>query len=669
MDAREQAARNHIFSCVTGSRAYGTSTATSDLDVRGVFAADPISRITPFFPVDQVEGPGDTVMFELSKYVRMVTDQNPNVVELLWVDPSDILRTTPAWEMLREARGQLLTRKVRHTYGGFATQALKQIKGRDRWINKPQPEEPPVPRDFLRMVHNVSLGRDANAAMPLDGRWTLVGAGRDLFLAYEGGTGSWHDAHGNLRTFTREEASGRLGNPPAAIVWFDRENYDARKRDHENYWTWKRERNPDRAALEAAQGMDGKNAAHLIRLLRTAREILREGVVRVRRPDAAELLSIRRGEVGYERVLEMAAEIEAGLAADEAASPLPRAVDQKLVGDLVMGMYEATWKRSALYAAASVWSPGDGTPPDPRGRVVAIDLEMTGFADPGRNQVVEFAAVEIVGGRVTGRTLHSYVDPRAKVNPFARRVHGLSRSFLEGKPTFAEAAPRLLEFIGSSPVVAHNAESDLRALNNDLALAGMPLLPRARAACTQRLATRLFGGAPMGLDALCDVFSMDRGPRERGHGALVDATLLADCLLRMSEMPLYAKASGVWVDKDLSPRKPRDEGAERCVGVSLVPGGARFELADGRVLETDLPDFPADTHALRLTGSNSVVVSPVLAGPDARPDNPLGPALLDVREGAVRRVVFAGGRPVWASRDAEEPAAVPEDVPAPAPGR
>jgi DNA polymerase III epsilon subunit len=576
MDARQQSEKNLIFRCLTGSRAYGTNNEHSDTDVRGVFAADPISLMTPFYPVEQVEGPGDTVLYELSKYVRLVVDQNPNIVELLWIEPEDVQFEAAPWRLLRDQRARLLTTKVAVTYGGFAAQALKQMKGRDRWLNKPQPVEPPQQRDFMTMVHNFSIGRsplevpqldtlyheglavlapsdgrEFNSRLPEDGNWTAVSIKSGLFLLYAGGSGTWFDAQGQLRVFTHEQAGRYCKGVPAAIVNFNQAEYDSRKRDHTHYWTWIRERNQERGAMEAKLGYDAKSGAHLIRILRTAKEILTEGVVRVRRPDAPELLAIRRGELAYEQISDMANELNAELPSLVEKSSLPAAVDKAMVGQLVMEMYERTWEQ-AVHRTQSV-VPRDlflqAHVPDVRGRIVILDLEMSGYADDGCYQVVEIAAIEIMGGLRTGRTFHAYVNPESKINPHATAIHGLTNDFLSGQQTFAQIQPKLMAFFANSPIVSHDAASDLRALNNDLRLSGVEPIGPGRVACSKRIAARLLYNGAMSLDTLCDAFSVDRRPRTRGHSAILDAALLSEAFLKMAKLPGYPSAKDVWITK------------------------------------------------------------------------------------------------------------------------
>jgi predicted nucleotidyltransferase len=73
--AQELMRDNMLVKHRAGSHAYGTAIATSDLDFRGVFVADPVNVRTPFFPVyeaeDQLEE--DTKLFELAHFMKLPT--------------------------------------------------------------------------------------------------------------------------------------------------------------------------------------------------------------------------------------------------------------------------------------------------------------------------------------------------------------------------------------------------------------------------------------------------------------------------------------------------------------------------------------------------------------------------------------------------------------------
>ena len=61
---------------------------------------------------------------------------------------------------------------------------------------------------------------------------------------------------------------------PVAVT---EKRFAAAMQEWEQYESWKKNRNPDRAAMEAKFGYDAKHASHLIRLLRMATEILEHG--------------------------------------------------------------------------------------------------------------------------------------------------------------------------------------------------------------------------------------------------------------------------------------------------------------------------------------------------------------------------------------------------------
>lgn len=94
---------NLIVKMYAGSHAYGMALPTSDVDFRGIFVGDPINIRTPFFPIGETEDPteDDTKIFELSKFMKLALDCNPNVVELLWTCEQHIVHDTPEYQLLR----------------------------------------------------------------------------------------------------------------------------------------------------------------------------------------------------------------------------------------------------------------------------------------------------------------------------------------------------------------------------------------------------------------------------------------------------------------------------------------------------------------------------------------------------------------------------------------
>jgi len=97
-----------------------------------------------------------------------------------------------------------------------------------------------------------------------------------------------------------------------------------------------RETGAKRAEDIEEHGMSTKNAMHLIRLARMGCEALETGEYNTRRPDADELLSIRRGEWSLEKVIEEGDGLLARMDAAAERSPLPEKVDREAVSEMLV---------------------------------------------------------------------------------------------------------------------------------------------------------------------------------------------------------------------------------------------------------------------------------------------------------------------------------------------
>jgi DNA polymerase-3 subunit epsilon len=166
-------------------------------------------------------------------------------------------------------------------------------------------------------------------------------------------------------------------------------------------------------------------------------------------------------------------------------------------------------------------------------REIIFDTETTGLDPKTGDRMVEIGCVEMVGRVETGRSFHAYFNPDRDMPVEAERVHGLSAAFLATKPRFAETADELLEFLGDSNLVAHNAGFDFGFLNNELELAGRAPISYDRMVDTVALARKKHPGAKLSLDALCTRYGIDRSHRVK-HGALLDAELLAQVYVELT---------------------------------------------------------------------------------------------------------------------------------------
>ncbi len=304
---------NLIVKHKAGSHAYGTNIATSDEDYRGIFVADPVNVRTPFFKIEEAEDTSeeDTKLYELANYMKLALDCNPNVIETLWVDDCDIVHSTDAYRMLRAHRRDLLSSKIAFTTSGYALAQLKRIKGHNKWINNPQPENPPVPKDFLSVVQWLGAEKNLHPDLNLyrdDHR--LIPFGNDMYgIVPAKGYQLWDDKYNKLNHIFEGERE-QYSNTYLMVVKWNRDEFNTRLEKWNQYWSWKKNRNETRSELEEHFGYDTKHAMHLVRLLRMGVEALRDEVILVKRPDAAELLAIRNGAWKYEDLVAYAEEMD-----------------------------------------------------------------------------------------------------------------------------------------------------------------------------------------------------------------------------------------------------------------------------------------------------------------------------------------------------------------------
>ena len=165
-------------------------------------------------------------------------------------------------------------------------------------------------------------------------------------------------------------------------------------------------------------------------------------------------------------------------------------------------------------------------------REIVLDTETTGFDPVEGDRIVEIGAVELMNHLPTGRTYHQYINPQRSMPAGAFEVHGLGDDFLRDKPVFASIGQAFLDFIADAKLVIHNASFDMKFLNHELKLIGLPEIPWPRAIDTLGIARQKFPGAANSLDALCRRFGVDNSAREK-HGALLDSEILAEVYLEL----------------------------------------------------------------------------------------------------------------------------------------
>jgi len=277
--------RDHtILLTIAGSRAYGIHTDASDVDVKGV-AIPP----APYFHgyaqrFAQADKPGHVQAFlgdlsdeeravcartklegsvyDLVKFIKLAADANPNILEVLFCREAEVRIANPLGRLLRERRALFLSAKAKHTYAGYAASQLRRIKGHRRWLLDP-PVAPPtraaygLPEQTLIPADQLAAARAA-VQKRMD-QWEIdfgVMAPAEVIHLQDHIRG--YLAEIMATTDARWRSAARtIGLDENLIAVMQREReYQAAQREWKQFQTWKKHRNPARAALEAKHGFD-----------------------------------------------------------------------------------------------------------------------------------------------------------------------------------------------------------------------------------------------------------------------------------------------------------------------------------------------------------------------------------------------------------------------------
>jgi len=295
-----------IYETIYGSRAYNLDRPGSDTDIKGVIVGPKYWYHGFLASPEQIEHSADHVHLEIRKFFRLAAATNPTILEMLWTDPEDHRKVTPAGLRILDNRDLLLTKKAHETFSKYALSQLKRIKSHRQWLLDPLTEAP-TRQKFGLPEHSVVSQSQLGAAQKL------------------------------IEDGQIEEAE----LTPNFLDLLDKENrYQQAKTQWKQFQTWKKKRNPARAALEAKFGYDTKNAMHLVRLQRMAVEILTEGTVVVKRQDRQELLAIKDGAWKYDELLDLCIKLEAQIGEAAKLSSLPEKADEEILNKLCDSIVE-----------------------------------------------------------------------------------------------------------------------------------------------------------------------------------------------------------------------------------------------------------------------------------------------------------------------------------------
>ncbi|OYQ66013.1 hypothetical protein B9G53_05500 [Pseudanabaena sp. SR411] len=341
-----------ILLALTGSRLYRVHNENSDYDYKGICIPT-----LPYFigtqnfeQLDSFSDPNclysaltdtDSNIYNIKKFCHLATLNNPNILELLWIDRSDYLVLTRFGEALIEIRDAFLSQKVFYSYSGYAHAQIKKVQTHRKWLlrYKEDPDFfslPPNPKDY-GLEENPLRKEQLNAF--LEFLYILI---KDASQYSEVAT----------ELLTHVDYKGLLKQYPLAeellpaVQYYTRstnefitllhntQTYRQALQEYEAFQSWRKNRNSKRAEIEEKVGYDSKHSGHCYRLLKSGIEILNgEGVIPNREitGDAQFIRQIRNGEVPYDTLIAEVAKLEQEMESAMKNTKLPKYPDQKLI--------------------------------------------------------------------------------------------------------------------------------------------------------------------------------------------------------------------------------------------------------------------------------------------------------------------------------------------------
>jgi predicted nucleotidyltransferase len=363
---------------IRGSHAYGTNIETSDTDYAGVFIQSQ-EDIFGFNYKEQInDDKNDTVIYEIKRFLQLLSSNNPTVLELLNTPPDCIIYKDPIFNLILDNRDKFITKVCAKSFGGYGKMQIQKAKGQNKKQNW---ERDKVTRkDVLDFVYVIDGPKSIPWKVWNDGRFEEKFCGvvnvpnaKDVYAVYydlqahmcfsecllektrkdlietkkEKGLPLGFGYKGLVKTGegdnVAESNALRLSSipkdeTPICNIVYNKDGYSEHCKDYKSYEDWLANKNEARWVDVKSHGqkIDGKNMMHSRRLMDMAREIALGLGINVRRENAQELIDIRKGKIDLQTLIDkVEAEI---IEIDElfTNSNLPDKVDESFVNDLLI---------------------------------------------------------------------------------------------------------------------------------------------------------------------------------------------------------------------------------------------------------------------------------------------------------------------------------------------
>lgn len=316
MDLKEVALTNKILELKVGSHLYGTNTPESDVDFSGVFIA-PKEFYLGLQTVNEVDlsviskkengrndkDAIDRKFYELRKFVKLASENNPNIIEQLFVPDKQLVECTPLGGFLLSNRHLFPYQGCYHKFIGYAiSQKKKMIVKRDNM------------QDIVDAIEFFGNFKEKSYIVQYSPLIDVYG-----FRSFK--ETDQHFLIGDMHLQKNDTVRQAL-----------RKLHDRKDKFSGRY-----------DDFVSKSGYDTKFASHLIRLLHEGIELLKTGEIHFPLMQSELILDIKNGKFTIEEILEMSEELENIMDKILQNSDLPKKPRVKEIENLLIEMVEESW--------------------------------------------------------------------------------------------------------------------------------------------------------------------------------------------------------------------------------------------------------------------------------------------------------------------------------------
>ncbi len=302
-----------LLECISGSKAYGLDTPSSDTDIKGVFLLPKHEYYGLNYTKQVSNESNDIVFYEFNRFMELLYLNNPNILELLNSPKEAVIYKH---EYLSEINSELILSKLcKNTFGRFAISQIKKARGLNKKIVNPMEKERKGILSFCYV--NFDQGSIPLLQFLKRNNWSQEHCGLVNVPNMQNVFGLFHGKDLGFAGIAKKPDSNTVslssipkGSKMASLLYFNKDGYSAYCKEYKSYWDWVKNRNEVRYKSTESHGKnyDAKNMMHTFRLLEMAIEIAAQNKVNVKRQNRDFLLGIKSGQHEYDDLMIMADE-------------------------------------------------------------------------------------------------------------------------------------------------------------------------------------------------------------------------------------------------------------------------------------------------------------------------------------------------------------------------